>query len=103
MRKYAGKRVYEKMWKPLLVGKFGPYYDQVNMAWMWARLKARTTRLGTFEGGFQNFANRFGEYLRSMGVKIRLGARVESIRREQAELSVRSEVGSGSLAKVVDT
>jgi len=38
MRKYAGRHVYEKMWKPLLVGKFGPYFDQVNMAWMWARL-----------------------------------------------------------------
>ena len=47
MRRYAGSRVYEKMWKPLLVGKFGPFYKDVNMAWMWARLKARTTRLGT--------------------------------------------------------
>jgi protoporphyrinogen oxidase len=103
MRKYAGKRVYEKMWKPLLVGKFGPYYDQVNMAWMWARLKARTTRLGTFEGGFQNFANRLGEHLRVMGVKIQLGARVESIRREQAELSVRSEAGTESFDKVLVT
>ena len=55
MMKWAGKNVYEKMWKPLLVGKFGPYYRDVNMAWMWARIKARTTRLGTFEGGFQRF------------------------------------------------
>lgn len=91
MRKYAGKRVYEKMWKPLLVGKFGPFYDQVNMAWMWARLKARTTRLGTFEGGFQKFADLFAEKLRGMGVEIRLGARVESIKREQDRLSVRSD------------
>ena len=53
MTRWAGRRVYEKMWKPLLIGKFGPYYKDVNMAWMWARLKARSTRLGTFEGGFQ--------------------------------------------------
>src|SRR5512133_2159339 len=79
MKKWAGKRVYEKMWKPLLVGKFGPYYDQVNMAWMWARIKARTTRLGTFEGGFQRFANLFAEKLRTMGVEIRLGASIKSI------------------------
>jgi protoporphyrinogen oxidase len=103
MRKYAGKRVYEKMWKPLLVGKFGPYYDQVNMAWMWARLKARTTRLGTFEGGFQRFANLFGERLQEMGITIRLGARVESIKREQDKLSVRSEGESESFDKVLVT
>ena len=40
MMKWAGKNVYEKMWKPLLVGKFGPFYRDVNMAWMWARIKA---------------------------------------------------------------
>ena len=85
MRKYAGSAVYEKMWKPLLVGKFGPFYKDVNMAWMWARLKARTTRLGTFEGGFQKFADLFGEKLREMGVEIRLGSSVKFIKRNQAQ------------------
>ncbi|HLO13533.1 MAG TPA: NAD(P)/FAD-dependent oxidoreductase [Anaerolineales bacterium] len=103
MQKYAGKRVYEKMWKPLLVGKFGPYYDQVNMAWMWARLKARTTRLGTFEGGFQKFANLFADKLREMGAEIRLGASVESIKREQDKLWVRSDGTSESFDKVLVT
>ena len=103
MRKYAGKHVYEKMWKPLLVGKFGPFYKDVNMAWIWARLKARTTRLGTFEGGFQNFADLFGGKLRQMGAKIRLGAKVESIKREQDKLSVRSDGKSESFDKVLVT
>ncbi|MDO8755554.1 MAG: FAD-dependent oxidoreductase, partial [Anaerolineales bacterium] len=89
MLKYAGKQVYEQMWKPLLIGKFGPYYKDVNMAWMWARIKARTTRLGTFEGGFQKFADLFAERLRDWRVEIRLGVRVESIKREQAGLSIR--------------
>ncbi len=88
MMKWAGKNVYEKMWKPLLIGKFGPYYRDVNMAWMWARIKARTTRLGTFEGGFQKFADLFAEKLRAMGVGIRLGAQVKFIKRDQAGLSI---------------
>ena len=79
MLKWAGRNVYEKMWKPLLIGKFGPYYQDVNMAWMWARIKARTTRLGTFVGGFQRFADLFADRLREMGVEIRLGAQVKSI------------------------
>ncbi|MGD8402501.1 MAG: NAD(P)/FAD-dependent oxidoreductase [Anaerolineales bacterium] len=91
MRKWAGKEVYEQMWQPLVIGKFGPYYKDVNMAWMWARLKARTTKLGTFKGGFQAFADRFAEILREQGVDIRLGARVESIKRRQDGLSVGDE------------
>ncbi len=60
MRKWAGKKVYELMWEPLVIGKFGEkYYKQVNMAWLWARIKARTTRLGTFVGGFQALADEF--------------------------------------------
>ncbi|MEW6403264.1 MAG: NAD(P)/FAD-dependent oxidoreductase [Chloroflexota bacterium] len=103
MMKWAGKNVYEKMWKPLLVGKFGPFYRDVNMAWMWARIKARTTRLGTFEGGFQRFADMFAEQLGNLGVVIRLGARVESIKREQAGLSVRSDGKSDPFDKVLVT
>jgi len=91
MRKWAGAEVYEKMWQPLVIGKFGPHYKDVNMAWMWARLKARTTNLGTFKGGFQAFADTFAEILRDAGVEIRLGARVESIKREQDGLRVGSE------------
>ncbi|MDD5468858.1 MAG: NAD(P)/FAD-dependent oxidoreductase [Anaerolineales bacterium] len=80
MRRWAGDRVYELMWEPLMIGKFGEAYArQVNMAWMWARLKARTTRLGTFQGGFQAFADLFAERLRQMGVVMRLSTPVERI------------------------
>jgi len=80
MQKWAGKRVYELIWEPLLVGKFGEHYSkQVNMAWMWARLKARTTRLGTYKGGFQAFADQFASHLESLGVKIRLNEPVQKI------------------------
>ena len=91
MRKWAGAEVYEKMWQPMLIGKFGPFYKDVNMAWFWARIHARTTNLGTFQGGFQAFADRFAEILREQGVEIGLGARVESIKREQDGLAVGSE------------
>ena len=103
MMKWAGKNVYEKMWKPLLVGKFGPFYRDVNMAWMWARIKARTTRLGTFEGGFQRFADLFAEKLRGMGVDIRLGAKVETVKREGNELSIRADGEAAFFDKVLVT
>jgi protoporphyrinogen oxidase len=56
MRRWAGDRVYESMWEPMMVSKFGERYgQQVNMAWLWARLHTRTSRLGSFVGGFQAF------------------------------------------------
>ena len=94
MLKWAGKQVYEQMWKPLIVGKFGPFYKDVNMAWMWARIKARTTRLGTFEGGFQQFADLFAEKLRAMGVEIRLGAPIKFIKQNQASGGLNVDVES---------
>jgi protoporphyrinogen oxidase len=106
MRQWAGEKVYKLMWEPLVIGKFGErYYKTVNMAWMWARIKARTTRLGTFEGGFQNFADLFAERLRGIGVGIRLSAKVTSIKRDMAagRLTVESDTGVESYDKVLVT
>ncbi len=103
MMKWAGRNVYERMWKPLLIGKFGPFYQRVNMAWMWARIKARTTRLGTFEGGFQAFANRFADKLKEMGVDIRLKAGVKSIKREPGKGLVVQAEKTESYDKVLVT
>ena len=81
MRKWAGDKVYESMWEPMMIGKFGEEYAKVvNMAWFWARLHARTTRLGTFKGGFQVFADKFAERLKEMGVIIKLETRVKEIK-----------------------
>lgn len=80
MRRAVGTRIYNALWRPLLVGKFGEEnLDVVNMAWMWARIHARTTRLGTFVGGFQAFLNRFAARLRDRGVTLRLNTRVTQI------------------------
>lgn len=81
MRKWAGNKVYESMWEPMMIGKFGSKYaKEVNMAWLWARLHSRTTRLGTFKGGFQAFADKFAEVIKGLGVELHLGAPVQSIK-----------------------
>jgi protoporphyrinogen oxidase len=89
MRKWAGNKVYEMMWEPLVIGKFGEVYaKQVPMAWLWARLKARTTRLGTYVGGFQAFADDFTAILTEMGVSLRLNTPVKSITPRDSGLRV---------------
>jgi len=79
IQKWAGSKVYQRMWEPLLVGKFGPHYKAVNMAWFWARLHARTTRLGTYQGGFQAFADDFMAQLEQMGVVFKFNTVVDHI------------------------
>lgn len=79
MKRYYGERLYRTLFRPLLMGKFGAHYQDVNMAWFWARFKVRTPRLGTFEGGFQQFANDFADILRERGVSIQISAPVEGI------------------------
>lgn len=79
LRSKMGERVYQILWEPMLVSKFGAHYREVNMAWFWARVKARTPRLGTFEGGFQAFAEILASAVRSAGAEIRLNRPVERI------------------------
>ena len=89
-----GKKIYATHFEPLLVGKFGEYYQQVTMAWFWARFKVRTTRLATFRGGFQAFCDLFAEKLRSMGVEIRLSSNVKQMETADGKWLVHS-AGNG--------
>ncbi len=83
LRRYLGDEGYRAVWEPLLEGKFGPYYQQVNMAWFWARVHARTPRLGTFERGFQAFADAVADRLRAQGVTLHLGRPVQRLIRQE--------------------
>lgn len=79
LQRYMGREAYERLWKPLLIGKFSDRYREVNMAWMWARIKTRSIRLGTYQGGFQAFLNMLAEAIQSKGAKIYLNSPVERI------------------------
>ncbi len=79
MSRFMGQEAYHKFFRPLLIGKFGNFYDQVNMAWMWARIKSRSLRLGSFEGGFQNFLDMLGTAITAQGATIYLNTPVERI------------------------
>lgn len=79
LRRWYGDKIYEMTWRPLLIGKFGPYYQQANMAWMWARLKVRSTRLGYFTGGFQMFVDTLTAAVQQRGGQIWLDSPVQGI------------------------
>ncbi len=105
MRKYAGDKVYQTMWEPMIIGKFGERYaKQVNMAWMWARLKSRTTRLGTYQGGFQAFSDQFADHLRKLGVEFRLSTPVKQLSQsESGGITLETETGPSRFDQVLAT
>jgi protoporphyrinogen oxidase len=105
-RKWYGPRLYDLLWRPLLVGKFGEEnLPVVNMAWLWARLHARTTRLGTFKGGFQAFMDKLAEVVRGLGVEIRLNCAVTGIQRvaNGRPLEVTTAGGTETFDAVIST
>jgi protoporphyrinogen oxidase len=78
-RRWMGPAAYDALVRPLLDGKFGPYAEQVNMAWLWARFKARSFKLGYFAGGFQAFVDALLAHVRSRGAMVALGAPIEAL------------------------
>lgn len=88
MLRWAGRRVYKQMWEPLLVGKFGPYAKEVNAAWLWARAKARSFKLGYFRGGFQAFANALRDNVEQLGGQVWTNAPVHHLDADDAGWTV---------------
>jgi protoporphyrinogen oxidase len=80
MNRWFGRRIYEKMWKPLLIGKFGEEnYRSIPMSWFWARMHSRTPNLVTYAGGMQALHDQLTKRLQSLGVDVRLSTAVRSI------------------------
>jgi protoporphyrinogen oxidase len=104
MRRWAGDRVYRSMWEPLMISKFGERYaKQVNMAWLWARLHARTPRLGTFVGGFQAFMDVLADGARRAGAEIRLGVGVREIAAVESGVTLATANGPATFDRLLST
>ncbi|MBN1955020.1 MAG: NAD(P)/FAD-dependent oxidoreductase [Anaerolineae bacterium] len=103
-RRAVGDRAYEVLWKPLLISKFGQdHYQNVNMAWFWARLHKRTPRLGYFVGGFQALVDLLVQRVEAQGGAVRLDAPVRGIHRAAAGLRLELRGGDREHCAVIAT
>ena len=76
----CGREIYRIVWEPLLVGKFGPYADQVSAVWFWKKIAlrggSRTSDgreiLAYYKGGFAALADTLGDRVMGAGAEIRL-------------------------------
>jgi protoporphyrinogen oxidase len=103
MRRAMGQEAYNRLWKPLLIGKFSDRYQDVNMAWLWARIRTRSLRLGTFQGGFQAFLNALAESITAKGAQVHLGMPVESIGAQDDKLTLMVNGATQPFDRIIST
>ncbi|MCY4367377.1 MAG: NAD(P)/FAD-dependent oxidoreductase [Chloroflexi bacterium] len=87
-----GRDIYQAIWEPMLRGKFGEYYDQISMTWLWGKIYLRVAsrgktlqkeRLGYPMGSFGEVFDRLEEVVSHRGGKVHLSARVNRISVDQ--------------------
>lgn len=114
LRKYAGRRVADVIWEPLLRGKFDRYYDKVTMSWLWGRILQRVDSrdknlggeaLGYFDGGFKALIDALEKPVREAGTDIRFNAPISKLEHdpETDEVVVTSDRGSERFDRVLAT
>jgi protoporphyrinogen oxidase len=95
IRRYAGEQAYEVIFAPLLRAKFGEYFDQITMAWLWSKFKDRVGSrskgmtqelLGYMEGSFQLFVDALAGRISAMGGRILTDTPVERLTIEDLKI-----------------
>jgi protoporphyrinogen oxidase len=87
LRRLCGRRVVERLWRPLLDSKFDGRFDDLPATYLWARTRRMSkTRdaggrevMGTLAGGYQRLIDALAARVVELGGRIRTGVAVESI------------------------
>ena len=84
----GGKKAYQVLWEPLLVGKFDTYAAKVSGAWFWARIKKRTPSLAYMQGGFRTVIESLAEAIKKMGGTIKTRTPIDAIRQHHSSFII---------------
>jgi len=88
LRERLGGPAYEKVWAPLLKGKFGRFYDQIGMPWFWSKIQTRLASrqgirgrevLGYPDGSFDAVFDRLKSVIESQGGEIHISTSVTKV------------------------
>ena len=110
LRAWAGRRVTDVIWEPLLRGKFDLHYNEVTMSWLWGRIKQRVDSrdaeaggeaLGYLDGGFKVIIDALMQRLH--GVEVRLNTRVSSLKNANGHVVVATASGEERFDRVLAT
>ena len=103
LRRWSGKRTYERFWLPLLLSKLGQAYEHTSAAFIWATIQRlyaarrsglKEEKFGYVRGGYARIVECMTESLCKKGVTLVAGARIRSIRPTARHLEVTPEDGA---------
>jgi protoporphyrinogen oxidase len=102
LRRWSGRRTFERIWLPLLRAKLGENYRQASAAFIWAIIArmyaARRTGLkkemfGYVRGGYARILDRFAALLAEENVATRLSHRAKKIEPAFGEVEIEFQNG----------
>ncbi|MDO8657392.1 MAG: FAD-dependent oxidoreductase [Candidatus Levybacteria bacterium] len=103
IKKYAGEKVYEKIWGPLLEGKFSKYAKEIPALWLWGRIKDRSLKLGYFDGSVKILFDNLIKKINEKGNSIKLGSEILEIQSNEKGVKVVTKNSTYSFDKAIIT
>lgn len=103
IKKYAGENVYEKIWGPLLEGKFSMYASKVPTLWFWGRVRDRSLRLGYFDGSVKILFDALIKKIKDKGNYLKLASEIQAIEVKKNGVKVREKNKTDIFDKVIIT
>lgn len=113
LTRWSGKRVFEKIWLPLLKAKLGDNYKQTSAAFIWTTIQrmyaARKSGLkkemfGYMAGGYEKINQRLAEHLTDLGVSIQYSTKVEMVKKTGGnKVEITTHQGKEIFDKVITT
>jgi protoporphyrinogen oxidase len=113
LKKWSGKRVFEKIWLPLLKAKLGDNYKNTSAAFIWSTIQrmyaARKSGLkkemfGYVTGGYEKINNRFAKHLSEIGIDIQYNSKVKSINKtDSGKIEVITQNSTNVFDEVIST
>jgi protoporphyrinogen oxidase len=111
MTKMFGRRVYERIWDPLLRSKLGSGKEETSAAFMWATIRrlygarsdsaSKQEKMVHVAGGYHRILKEWEEQLISRGVEIRTAETAQSVQPE--DHLVKTDAGQHSYDKLLLT
>ncbi|HBB76807.1 MAG: hypothetical protein A2186_01410 [Candidatus Levybacteria bacterium RIFOXYA1_FULL_41_10] len=103
LQKTMGRRVYETIWEPQLINKFGGMEENISLAWFWARIRKRTAKLAYPQGGFLHFANALVSRIKELGGEFVFKTEVLELKENGGKVLLKTQGSEYEFDKVIVT
>lgn len=110
IKKNCGEAVYEKIWEPLLITKFGNQKNEVSMAWLWGKINLRSSsstangeKLGYLDGSFEVLTKKIETFLVENNCKFKMHTNVTQVLKEGEKYIVKADSNEEKYDFVIST